>query len=57
MKVHVLILGNIDPLSGCEFKNSKALEIITTRLQMYVPDFATCKDQPAHRTVLSRTKH
>ena len=37
MKVHALILGNIAPLSGCEFKNSKALEmefaLFITRLQ------------------------
>ena len=30
MKVHALILGNIAPLSGCEFKNSKALKMVTT---------------------------
>ena len=30
MKVHALILGNIDPLSGCEFKTSIALEMIAT---------------------------
>ena len=62
MKVHALILGNIAPLSGCEFKNSKALEMIaTSRNWLYLPqvcrcmypDIVACKDQPAHRTVLS----
>ena len=56
--MHALILGNIAPLSGCEFKNSKAL---TSRNSLYLPhvcrcmypDFVTCEDQPAHRTVLS----
>ena len=47
---------------GCEFKISKAIEMIGTSWNslylshicrsMY-PDFATCKDQPVHRTVLS----
>ena len=47
---------------GCEFKISKALEmILTSRHSLYwalvcrnmYPDFVTCEDQPAHRTVLS----
>ena len=47
---------------GCEFKISKALEMIgTSRNSLYLPhvcrsiypDFVTCEDQPAHRTVLS----
>ena len=47
---------------GCEFKICKALEMIgTSRNSLYLPhvcrgmypDFVTCKDQPAHRTVLS----
>ena len=47
---------------GCEFKISKALEMIgASRNSLYLPhvcrsmypDFVTCKDQPAHRTVLS----
>ena len=47
---------------GCEFKISKALEIIgTSRNSLYLPhvcrsmypDFVTCEDQPSHRTVLS----
>ena len=50
IKVHALILGNIAPLSGCESKNSKALEITTTRNSLYLPhvcrcmypDFVTC---------------
>ena len=58
---HILILGNIAPLSGCEFKNSKALEIATSRNLLYLPhvfrcmypDFVTCEDQYSHRTVLS----
>ena len=46
----------------CEFKISKALEMIgTSRNSLYLPhvcrsmypDFVTCEDQPAHRTVLS----
>ena len=45
---------------GCEFKVSKALEMIRTsrnslllpQVCMY-PDFVTCEDQPARRTVLS----
>ena len=62
MKVHALILGNKAPLSDCEFKNSKALEMVaTSRDSLYLPhvcrcmypDFVTCLDQPAHRTVLS----
>ena len=47
---------------SCEFKISKALEMIgISRNLLYLPhvcrcmypDFVTCKDQPAHRTVLS----
>ena len=47
---------------GCEFKISKAIEMIrTSRNSLYLPhvcrsvypDFVTCKDQPAHRKVLS----
>ena len=47
---------------GCEFKISKALEMIgTSRNSLYLPyvcrsiypDFVTWEDQPAHRTVLS----
>ena len=47
---------------GCEFKISKALEMIgTSGNSLYLPhicgkfvtDFVTCEDQPAHRTVLS----
>ena len=62
MKVHALILGNIAPLSGCEFKNSKALDMITTsQNSLYLPhvcrciypDFVTCEDQPALCTVTS----
>ena len=56
MNVHALILGNIAPLSGCEFKNSKALEmIVTSRSFIYhmYPALVACEDQPAHRTVLS----
>ena len=38
MKVHALILGNIAPLSGCEFKNSKALDMIATSPNsLYLP--------------------
>ena len=56
MKVHALILGNIAPLSGCEIKNSKVLE-----MEFALVDLITCEDQPAPRTVssapFSRTKH
>ena len=52
-------IHNEGACSGCEFKISKALEMIGTSLylqrtcrSMY-PDFVTCEDQPAHRTVLS----
>ena len=43
---------------GCEFKISKALEMIGSLYLPHVcrsmyPDFVTCEDQPAHRTVLS----
>ena len=71
MRVHVLILGNIAPLSGCEFKNSKALEMIaksrefalfTTRLYMYVPPLcyirgSACAPHSLISTFVSRTKH
>ena len=49
---------------GCEFKISKAIEMTgTSRNSLYLPqvcrskypDFATCEDQPVHRTVLSAT--
>ena len=57
MKVHALILGNIAPLSGCEFKNSKALEMIAHLGIRFIyhtsVDFVTCEDQPAHRTISS----
>ena len=62
MKMHVLILGNIAPLSGCEFKNSTALEMIAkSRNSLCLPhicrcmhpDLVTFEDQPAHHTVLS----
>ena len=47
---------------GCEFKISKAIEMIGTSRNLLdlphvcrsmYPDFVTCKDQPVHRTVLS----
>ena len=47
---------------GCEFKISKAIEMIgTSRNSLYLPhicrsmypDFVTCEDQPVHGTVLS----
>ena len=44
---------------GCEFKISKAIDlgirfIYHTPVEVYMyPDFVTCEDQPAHRTVLS----
>ena len=47
---------------GCEFKISKAIEMIgTSRNSPYLPQvcrsmypyFVTCEDQPMHRTVLS----
>ena len=62
MKVHALTLGNIAPLSGYEFKNNKALEVIAaSQNSLYLPhvcrcmcpDFVTCEDQPAHGTVFS----
>ena len=55
-------IHNEGACGGCEFKISKALEIIgTSRNSLYLPhvcrsmypDFVTCKDQPSHRTVLS----
>ena len=53
MKVHALILGNIAPLSGCEFKNSKALHLGIRFIYHTPVDFVTCEDQPVHRTVSS----
>ena len=59
-------IHNESACSGCEFKISKALEIIgTSRNSLYLPhvcrsmypDFVTCEDQPAHRTVLSAPIH
>ena len=41
---------------GCEFKISKAIEmIVTSRNSLYLPqsDFVPCEDQPVHHTVLS----
>ena len=47
---------------GCEFKISKAIEMIgTSRNSLYLPhvcrsmypDFVTCEAQPAHHTILS----
>ena len=55
-------IHNESACRGCEFKISKALEMIrTSRNSLYLPhvcrnmypDFVTCEDQPAHRTVLS----
>ena len=55
-------INNEGACRGCEFKISKALEMIgTSRNSLYLPqvcrsmypDFVTCEDQPAHRTVLS----
>ena len=61
MKVHALILGNIAPLSGCEFKNSKVLHLGIRCIYHMSVDIVTCEDQPAHRSLIStfdsRTKH
>ena len=42
---------------GCEFKISKAIEMIGTSGIRFIyhtyPDFVTCEDQPVHRSVLS----
>ena len=66
MQVPALILGNIAPLSGCEFKNSIALAMIatsrTTRLYMYAPRLCYMRRsaRALHSlisTFLSRTKH
>ena len=55
-------IHNESTCRACEFKISKALEMIgTSRNSLYLPhvcrsmypDFVTCEDQPAHRTVLS----
>ena len=51
MKVHALIFGNIAPLSGCEFKNSKALPLGIRFIYHTSVDFVTCEDQPEHRSV------
>ena len=58
------IARNVDEgaCRGCEFKINKAVEMIGKSLNsLYLPhvcrcmypDFDTCEDQPAHRTVLS----
>ena len=50
---------NEGPCHGCEFKISKALGTSWNALYLphvigcMYPDFVTCEDQPAHRTVLS----
>ena len=55
-------IHNEDACRGCEFKISKAIEMIgTSRNSLYLthicisiyPDFVTCEDQPVHHTVLS----
>ena len=55
-------IHNEGALRGCEFKTSKALEMIgTSQNLLYLPrvcrcmypDFVTCEGQPAHHTVLS----
>ena len=38
---------------GCEFKISKASLYLPHVCRGMYPDFVTCEDQPAHRTVLS----
>ena len=62
MKVHALILGNIAPLSGCEFKNSKALKMIATSLNPQVCRLcymrrSACAPHSLISTFVSRTKH
>ena len=56
------LIHNEGACRGCEFNISKALEMIeTSRNLLYLshvcrsiyPEFVTCADQPAHRTVLS----
>ena len=38
---------------GCEFKISKAIDLLPHVCRSMYPDFVTCEDQPAHHTVLS----
>ena len=61
-----IILGNIAPLSGCEFKNSKALKMIaTSQNSLYLPHVcrlcymrrSACAPYSLISTFVSRTKH
>ena len=57
MKVHAIILGNIAPLSGCEFKNSKALHLGIRFIRLCYMRRSACAPHSLISTFVSRTKH
>ena len=52
MKVHALILGNIAPLSGCEFKNGKSRHLGICSI--YHPSVDVCTTTLLHAKISLR---